>query len=423
MSSMHSFAHISDVHIGAFGHPKLKHLVLETFTKALDMCVERKVDFIIIAGDLFDSNLPDMAIVDQAVKKMREVKDKGIEIYVVYGSHDFSPNQSSVVDILESAGLFRKVTKGRMVNGRLELDFHADSRTGAKLVGISGRKMGTDKEYYDVLNRERLEMEKGFKVFVFHGAISEYKSQALSAMESMPLSSLPKGFDYYAGGHVHENSIGKMAGFENVAYPGTLFGGDYRDIEKSAKGQKRGFYVVSFSDKVENIEFVEVPVCKYEVIEYDVDGKAASKVQSSLSEIVKSIDTAGKLILLKVRGELSSGKTSDIEFSSLAKSLEGRGAVHVLLNYHQLTTKEYSSVKVVGESIRDIELKIFEESIGAIKITTPKLKGEDGVKLSNSLLDQMKQEKKSNEAKSEYERRVALEGIEVLGIQKEMERA
>jgi DNA repair exonuclease SbcCD nuclease subunit len=420
---MHSFAHLSDVHIGAFGQPRLKRLVLDAFVKALDECIRRKVDFIIISGDLFDSNLPDMAMVEQAVKKMREVKDSGIEIYAVYGSHDFSPNQSSMVDVLESAGLFVKVTKGRMVNEKLVLDLHVDKKTGAKLAGISGRKSGTDREFFNVLDREALEKEKGFKVFLFHGAVTEYKSQALSAMDSMPLSNFPKGFDYYAGGHIHESSLGKVGGFDNVAYPGTLFGGDYRDLEKSARGQKRGFYIVSFSDKVERVDFVEVPACEYKILEYNADGKASSKAQAALQEMVTELDPAGKLVLIKVRGELSSGKTSEIEFSSLARSLEERGAIQVLMNHHQLTTKEYASIKVVGETTRDIETKVFSESIASLKLSNGKLKGGNGVKLSLALLDQLKHEKKDNEVTAEYKNRLVLEGVEILGINKEMEEA
>ena len=96
---MHSFAHLSDIHIGAFRQPALQNLVLKAFDDALDICVERGVDFVIVSGDLFDSNIPDMGLVNGAVRKIREVKDKGIQFYIVYGSHDFSPTQTSIVDI------------------------------------------------------------------------------------------------------------------------------------------------------------------------------------------------------------------------------------------------------------------------------------------------------------------------------------
>ena len=97
---MPSFAHLSDVHVGAFRQPSLQKLVLDAFNSALDVCLEKKVDFIVVSGDLFDSNIPDMGLVNAAVKKMREVREKSIPFYVIYGSHDFSPTQTSIVDIL-----------------------------------------------------------------------------------------------------------------------------------------------------------------------------------------------------------------------------------------------------------------------------------------------------------------------------------
>src|SRR3712207_5325368 len=104
---MYSFALISDVHLGAFRNSILRHLVKESFLKAIDICIERKTDFIIIGGDLFDSNLPELTIVNEVVIKLFEAKQKGIEIYIIYGSHDYSVNQKSIIDILSSAGLFK----------------------------------------------------------------------------------------------------------------------------------------------------------------------------------------------------------------------------------------------------------------------------------------------------------------------------
>jgi len=283
---VHSFAHLSDIHIGAFRQPALQNLVLKAFDDALDICVERGVDFVIVSGDLFDSNIPDMGLVNGAVRKIREVKDKGIQFYIVYGSHDFSPTQTSIVDILKSAGLFTKVTKGKEENGKLELEFQIDEKTGAKLCGISGRRLGIEKRYFEILDRENLEREEGFRIFIFHGAVTEYKPRQAFEAESIPLSSLPKGFAYYAGGHIHDEFLTKEHGY-NLAYPGTLFASEYRDLEKNARGQKRGFFIATFSDKISHIEFVKLPVCDYQLIEYDANGKNSARVHNELLEIAK----------------------------------------------------------------------------------------------------------------------------------------
>jgi len=413
---MYKFAHFSDVHVGAFRHPVLQNLVLQAFKQALDICIKRRVDFIIFSGDLFDSNLPDMGIANEAVKKLREARDNGIDIYVVYGSHDFSPTQTSVVDILESAGLFEKVTKGKVVEGKLRLDYHINKKTGAKIVGIHGRKSGIEREYFDILDREGLEKEPGFKIFVFHGAVTEYKPATLAAAESIPVSSLPREFDYYAAGHIHERYEGKLPGYEHILYSGILFAADYRDLEQSALGMERGFFIVSFDDNVRDIEFVKIPVCEYAFIQYDATGKNASKVQEDLFEDAKKFDADGKLVLLKVKGDMSGGKTSDIDFAAIRRLIEDKGALHVTVNHFGLTSKEYADIKIAGQDVHEVEARLFEESIGAVKVTQPKLKGKCGVQLSIELLKVLRQEQKVNELKKDYEARVVRSGLETLQL-------
>ncbi|MGQ9782348.1 MAG: metallophosphoesterase family protein, partial [Nitrososphaeria archaeon] len=212
--------------------------------------MKEKVDFIIISGDLFHVNIPDMGVTNEAVKKMREVRDSGIPIYVIYGSHDYSPNETSMVDVLDSAGLIKKIVKGKVEEDRLKLEFFVDTKTGAKLCGISARKIGLEKNYFEILDRESLEKERGFKIFAFHSAITELKPDYLVGMESIPVSFLPQDFDYYAGGHIHQHVENKLLGYERIVYPGPLFAGYPRDFELSAKGEKRGFYIVSFDEKV-----------------------------------------------------------------------------------------------------------------------------------------------------------------------------
>ena len=415
---MASFAHLSDIHIGAFRQPLLQDLALKSFTRSMDICIERAVDFIIVSGDLFDSNIPDMALANAAVKKIREVTKKSIPFYVVYGSHDFSPTQTSIVDLIESAGLFSKVTKGKMKDGKLQLEFKIDERTGAKLCGISGRRLGIEKEYYNILDRASLEREEGFKIFVMHGAVSEYKPKYAAESESIPLSSLPKSFSYYAGGHIHEKLLSNEYGY-SLAYPGTPFGADYRDLETTARGQERGFFIVNFASKVEKIEFVPVSICGYELIEYDANGKTAVKVQEDLLKLAEKDDRlSDRLILLRVSGEMSGGKTSEIDFQRIRRTLRENGALEVLLNYQRLTSKEYSAVRVagMGEEVHKIEERLFKENIGTVRVSNPKLKGDSGVRISRDLLAALKQAKKENETKGSHEARIISAAVDTLGL-------
>ena len=323
-----------------------------------------------------------------------------------------------MVDLLDSAGLFLKVTRGKTTDdGKIQLEPVTDPRTGVKLVGIDGRKLGIDKEYFEALDRSVLEELNGFKIFVFHGTLSEYKPAHFPDAESLPVSSLPRNFDYYAAGHLHERTEGKLPGFQFILYPGTLFGGDYGDLERNARGTPRGFYLVSFDSKVRTTEFVPISACKYCLIEYDASGKTAKKAEEDLIERAKSCDPRDSVVIVKVRGEISTGKTSDIDFVKVQQLIQEKGALHIIINRSGLTAREYTSIKVAGNDIRDVETKLFRESIGQFKTTDTKLKGENGVQLSLKLLSALKQFR-GDETKSEYDSRVIGDGANVLGLTK-----
>ncbi|MEM3432880.1 MAG: metallophosphoesterase, partial [Candidatus Methanomethyliaceae archaeon] len=120
------FAHMADVHLGATSEPRLRQLEVEAFRRAFEECLKENVDFVVISGDLFHVNIPDLLVVKEATKVMMRFVETGRRIYVVYGSHDFSPNATSMVDILEEAGVIVRVGKPSTVNGMLRPEIVVD---------------------------------------------------------------------------------------------------------------------------------------------------------------------------------------------------------------------------------------------------------------------------------------------------------
>jgi exonuclease SbcD len=278
-----------------------------------------------------------------------------------------------------------------------------------------------EKEYYEILDRESLEREKGFKIFAFHTAIDELKPASLAQMESMPVSNLPKGFDYYAGGHVHMKIEKKLQGYGSIRYPGSLFGYNFRDLEQNAEGEKPGLFIVSFDDKVKDVRFVETPVCEYLKFEYDVFNKNSTSANEELVDKVKKLSVKSKLVLLRVSGELSGGKTSDIDFTQLRDILLQKGAIYANINRYALSSKEYTGIRVEGKDVYEVESKLLKENIDAIKVTEPRLKGEKGVNMAIDLLGVLRHDKKTTEEKKDYDERMMRESLETLDLTEAME--
>ena len=343
------FAHLSDIHLGFQKHEALQKIEQHVFEKAIDECISRKVDFILIPGDLFHVNIPEMRVQKFAFAKFRQIYDANIPVYVVYGSHDFSPVSNSVIDLLAEVGYITKVTRATSLeNGRIKLDFSIDEKTGVKIAGLSGLKVGKDREYYEKLDRDSLESESGFKIFLFHGGISEMKTESGMDGENMPLSLLPRNFDYYAGGHMHKFNSQEFDDYPRVVYPGALFAGYHSDLEDNARGQKRGFVLVEFEDKIKRVEFVEIQNVQYKIIEINAENRIAESVNKELQDKIKDIDVSQQVIIIKVNGEMTSGKTADVDISAIRDELNQKGALVVNINKNQLTSKEYSITEAKG---------------------------------------------------------------------------
>jgi exonuclease SbcD len=429
---MPRFAHLSDTHIGAWREQRLRELNMKAFEEAMKRCIKVGVDFIIISGDLFDANIPELQTVKQAAEVMREVRDQGIRIYVTYGSHDYSASATSMIDVLNSAGLFQKVVEAESIgpesDEKIRLRFFKDSKTGVKLVGVYGRKNGLEKDYYEIIDRDRLENEPGFKIFVFHSAITELRPENFAYGETIPLSLMPKGFQYYAGGHVHKHLERYVDGYGYIAYPGPTFGATFTDLEDTALGEKRGFYIVDFDEEVKRISFEQIEVCSIVYKEFDADKKTARQVTESLKQFVGEVDCTDKVVLIKVKGRLGSGKPSDIPFDQIRRSLLDAGALVVRISHSSLTSEEITSLKVMGETRQEIENRLIEDRLSGYDIDptitdqkvrdmiSKRLLGKAGISTAQRLLTVLKVEQKENESKDVFQSRVLRDAQKVMEI-------
>ena len=398
------FAHLADCHLGAWREPKLREIGSRVFDTAIDEIIKHNVDFLLISGDLFNTSLPSFDILKQVTQKLKELKDNGISTYMVAGSHDFSPSGKTFLDVLEKAGLIFNVVKGQVVDGRLRLRFTVDKKTNARITGLLGKKGTLEKSYYENLDKENLEDEEGYKIFMFHSALTEFKPDDLGEMEAMPLSLLPKNFNYYAGGHVHYIFSKTEPNYGNITFPGALFPNNFKELEKFGYG---GYYLIE-NDKC---SWLSVKLIETKNIEINCDHKNARDVEKELNEIV---DINGKIVLIRIKGTLESGKISDINFTQAFNQLYAKGAFFIMKNSSAASTKEFEEIKIDTSDIEHMEEKLIKEHLGQIKVDDFNLEVEE--KISNLILQHLNTEKEEGQTKSDFEKKIINEMNSILGL-------
>lgn len=402
------FAHLADCHIGSWRDPKLKDTSTNAFSKAVEKCIKENVDFILIAGDLFNTSFPRLDNLKTVVGKFKQLKDLGIPVYIVPGSHDYSPSGKTILDVLEEAGLFINVFKGAVEDGKLKLNFTVDKKTGAKIAGILGKRGALEKTYYEKLVTENLEAEKGFKIFLFHSGIDELKPKEMENIISQPLSLLPKGFDYYAGGHMHVVDDRQIEGYGMIAYPGPLFPNSFAELEKLERG---GFFIVEDG----NLRWEPIQVYNIEKLSVDCSHKTPEEIKTEILNHFKNKELNNTIVLIRLQGVLESGKPSDIDFKDIFNALYEKSAYFVMKSSHAVVSKEFEEIKTDARNAEDVEQFLIKEHLGQIKLENLSLEKEAA--LIKSLMKALSAEKQEGETINDFEKRVKEEISGILELE------
>ncbi len=399
------FAHIADCHVGGWREPKLRDSSAEAFDRAIDKCIEEKIDFLLVSGDLFNNAVPPLDALRCVVRKLKQLKDLEIPVYIIAGSHDFSPSGKTMLQVLESAGLAVNAAKGHDDGSRVFLEFTVDKKTGAKIAGMVGRKGGLEKSYYEALERSSLENEKGYKIFMFHSALTELKPADMEKMDSAPVSLLPKNFDYYAGGHVHIVSHSSLEGYKSIVFPGPLFPNSFSEIEKLQSG---GFYIVE--DGIPRYEPVAVhPAAS---IIADCAGKSPEDAEQMIEIEMKNREFLDAIVTLRVSGQLRTGRPSDINFKRIIKEFYDKGAYVVMKNTNKLSSREFEEVVSGKGSVEEIEESLITENTGK----SGAFSHSEEAKIVRELMAAFADEKLEGESSAEFEKRIRENASKITGI-------
>lgn len=388
------FIHTADCHIGAWRDPKMKQLTLDAWKTFVTEAIAENPDFIILAGDFFNTAIPGIDSLKDAVKGLQRIKDAKIPVYAIAGSHDFSPSGKTMLDVLEEAGLIRDVMRGSVEDGRLRLQWTQDPRTSVKMTGILGKRGCLDRHYYEDLDRESLEAEEGDKIFLFHTSIAELKPKHLEQMDAYPASFLPKNCKYYAGGHVHITEDVSLPGYPNIVYPGPLFPASFSELEKLGCGS----YCV-----VEDWQMTrkKLRLKKTQNIELDASHKEPRDVEEELMSLLEE-NLTDTIVLLRIHGELN-GPPSSINFRNVFAEAYERGAYFVMKNTTKLTSKDFEEVHVTQSTPEKMEQDLLVEHLKPEQRT-----------LAEQLMIALSQPQLDGEKKYSYEERVRKAAQEII---------
>jgi len=401
------FAHIADIHLGGWRQQEMQALNLQAFQQVVNTCIAEKIKFIIFAGDLFDTALPSIDTLKEAMSEFKKLNDNGIKCYLVSGSHDYSATGKTFLDVIERAGFCKNISC--IEEKENEICVNVLEEENLILVGIPGKKASAEISYFKRLKiMGNLESSK-LKIFVFHSTLTEAKPSGLDFVDSIDLANLPDGFDYYAAGHLHL-VFDENKGQASIVYPGPVFPNNIEELEKLESGS---FYLLEAEgNKITKKEKKDVKIKDKIVLEVNVDSLSSEHANTKILSEINNLTLTDKILLLKVKGCLSSGKTSDIDWKKISEKVQEAKAYILLKSASGLTTQEMKlEIKTELTNIDEIEKEFIR------KYKEQNEQFNDFFSLIQPLFNALELEKIESEKKENFESRVFEEANKILNLE------
>ena len=215
--------HTADVHLGA-RHADLgdraatqRERQFAAFTATIDLAIAEKVDLVLIAGDLFDSNVQPRRSVERAAAQLKRLVEARIRVVIAPGTHD----------VFDRASIYRAFDVGALA-GAVGSDLvtvldpdHAEVHLKALDLIVHGRCFATKRAPHSPLQGVDVSKDDraAWHVGLLHASIAiEGRTdgdEVVISTDEIAASHL----DYLALGHWHSTSKGK-AGGTTYAYSG-----------------------------------------------------------------------------------------------------------------------------------------------------------------------------------------------------------
>ncbi|HVU66816.1 MAG TPA: exonuclease SbcCD subunit D [Ktedonobacteraceae bacterium] len=218
-----SFIHIADTHLGyeQYGVRERFNDFSRAFWDIMQEAVERRVTFVVIAGDLFNKRAIDALTLIHAIEGLKELKRLGIPVLAIEGNHDRSYYRegTSWLQFLCHQG-YLMLLNPRMQDGapllepwnqRSMLGAYADLLEGRlRVYGLKWQGASTLSSLEGMIKAldtaRETEQESGveYRLLMMHTGIDGVVPRLTGLPTENQFEPLKRHIDYLALGHVHK---------------------------------------------------------------------------------------------------------------------------------------------------------------------------------------------------------------------------
>ena len=296
------FIHTADIHLdsplsGLAAYKDapadlLRTVTRDAFTRLVDAAIEEAVDFMVIAGDLYDGSWKDYNTGHFFCREMGRLNKAGIPVYLLFGNHDADSEMTKKLTLPPNVHQFETRKANTFLVDGLKVALHGRSYKEAATVE-------------NLATSYPAPVAGWLNIGVLHTALEGYAAHANYAPCSLA-ELTARGYDYWALGHVHEHAILQKDPW--VVFPGNLQGRHIREA-----GARGAMMVTADESGIQSVERLLVDVLRWHVVE--VDASAANTLQ----DVVRLVGRAFEKLIVG---------TPEKIYLSVRVCIKGKTAAH-----------------------------------------------------------------------------------------------
>ena len=299
-----TFVHAADLHLDTpfegLGRvnpqlgERLRDASLDAFDDLVRLTIERRADFLVIAGDVYDGADRGVRAQLRFLRGLKRLAFEGIRVFIVHGNHDPLDGWSAIRAWPPNVTLF----------GSNEVEGHPVERDGERVATIYGISYPRRDVTENLALRFQRGSEPGLHIGLLHCAVGAVGDHALYSPCTVA-DLRAAGMDYWALGHVHDRRV-LVERDPWVVYPGNLQG---RSTKPSERGAKGAMVVHVDGAVVDHVEFVPCDRARFVEVEVDLtEALTLPDIEASCLDVLARLRTANPAVELIARVRLT-GRT------------------------------------------------------------------------------------------------------------------
>jgi DNA repair protein SbcD/Mre11 len=259
------FVHAADLHLDspllelsrqdARQVERMRRAAREAFERMVDLCIEQEAALLLIAGDLYDHDCPNMQIAVFLRKELRRLEQKGTSVVIIKGNHDADNKITSALALPANTRVLgeRKPETITFDDLPVRIAVHGQSfKAGPVPDNLAASYPAALRGYYNL--------------GLLHTSLAgttDHDAYAPCTLEELTT----RGYDYWALGHIHKRAV--LSRDPHVIFPGNLQG---RHAKESGP---KGCFLVEVDDagRTVSAEFVALDVVRWHRAEVDLTGR------------------------------------------------------------------------------------------------------------------------------------------------------